>query len=102
AEDFRRFASDRAAHRQRQEMRDRDRTAKRIEFILAEEWHGPAMEIGEFKRIWRSLASHLEIDPKLMRPSDRVEDVMVSTKFCGPDSEDIADFFFDFLPHKDP
>ena len=90
-----------AVYRQRRHERDRGRAAKPIEAILTEDWDGPPIDIARFRRIWIALASYLEIDPELMRPTDRVENIIVSTDNYGPDGEDLVDFFLDFLSHTD-
>lgn len=93
---------ERADYRQRCRERDARHASKPVKAIHAEDWEGPPTNFARFKRIWTSLASHLEIDPELMRPSDRVADIMVSTEHYGVDSDDLIDFFLEFLPRSDP
>lgn len=95
-------SKDIARYRLLQSRRDEGRTPKSVERIFAEEWCEPTTDIGCFRQRWTSLASRIEIDPELLRPDDRLDDVMVSTGTYGPGSEDLAEFVLDWLPHADP
>lgn len=94
-------SEERATYRLRCKQRDTKHAVKSIEAILAEDWEGPVIDLPKFKQMWISLASHLEVDPERIRPSDRIADIMVATKHYGPDSYDLIEFIQDFLPHDD-
>jgi len=96
-------AKERAEYRRRCRSRDEGRLAVPVDELFSRHYVGPPIEVELFREIWESLASYLEIDPELMRPTDRVADLMmVSTKYYGPDSLDLLEFFQDFLPdHMD-
>jgi len=96
-----RLSKERAAFKSRRSERDRGRVVKSVERILREDWEGPPVDIAQFKRVWTSLAFYLDIDSELMRPTDRVADIMVATENFGPDSFDLMEFYLDFLPRAD-
>ncbi len=91
-----------AEYRRRCRARDSGRTAMPVDEVFSRHYAGAPIDIARFREMWVSLASYLEIDPELMRPTDRVADIMsVSTEHFGPDSLDLLEFFLDFVPHLD-
>lgn len=96
------YAKDNADYREFCRQRDAGRCRKAVDRILAEDWRGSPADERDFREVWRRLASCLEIDEELLRPDDRVSDVIVSSERFGPDSYDVVDFFDDLVPGEDP
>lgn len=97
-----RLSKERAAFASQRHDRDVRRAASPVERIFAEHWDGPPVGSDRFKQIWTSLARYLEIDAELMRPGDRVAEVVVATEHFGPDCNVLVEFIRDYLPHADP
>ena len=96
------YAKERAVYRNRRRERDDARSPKPVDTILADDWDGPPINPQAVAPLWNTLAAALEISPQLMRPTDLVADIMVSTDRLGPDSLDLIEWIMDHLPGWNP
>ena len=83
--------------------RVRGRQPKSIQRILEEDWRGVPVSPERFVQLWRCAARAMHIDPELMRPGDKVDDLIVPIDILTYDpSFDILEFFSGCSPSDDP
>ncbi len=99
--DMRRRVADRAAFKKLKDARDRSRVRKSLPCIYTDDWKDPQCDYKVFERVWMSLARYMEIHPELLRPDDRLSDIVIATEYSGPDCYDLYEFARDLLPDAD-
>lgn len=96
------FRQDYVLYRRARRARVVGRVPRPLEEILANEWPGPPVDLAVFKPLWLGAAKCFRIDAELMKPSDRIEELIVHSEHFGHTGyDDIFFYLLGFLPHDD-